>query len=94
MERELCLSFFLCVLHYCLAQDFIVKGTLNLKCLKFRVLDEADEMLNMGFVDDVELILGMFITFSVSYRFFQLSRFLMLLTFLLKFPSGTTLGGS
>uniref|UniRef100_A0A804NL24 UTP--glucose-1-phosphate uridylyltransferase n=1 Tax=Zea mays TaxID=4577 RepID=A0A804NL24_MAIZE len=38
-------------------KDFIVKGTLNLKCLKFRVLDEADEMLNMGFVDDVELIL-------------------------------------
>ncbi|KAH7446424.1 hypothetical protein KP509_01G054800 [Ceratopteris richardii] len=26
--------------------------------LRFRVLDEADEMLNMGFVDDVELILG------------------------------------
>ncbi|ONM56476.1 DEAD-box ATP-dependent RNA helicase 7 [Zea mays] len=42
-------------------KDFIVKGTLNLKCLKFRVLDEADEMLNMGFVDDVELILGMLI---------------------------------
>lgn len=42
-------------------QDFIVKGTLNLKSLKFRVLDEADEMLNMGFVDDVELILGMLI---------------------------------
>ncbi|KQJ91093.1 DEAD-box ATP-dependent RNA helicase 7 [Brachypodium distachyon] len=39
-------------------KDFIVKGTLNLKSLKFRVLDEADEMLNMGFVDDVELILG------------------------------------
>uniref|UniRef100_A0A804PUX8 RNA helicase n=1 Tax=Zea mays TaxID=4577 RepID=A0A804PUX8_MAIZE len=39
-------------------KDFIVKGTLNLKCLKFCVLDEADEMLNMGFVDDVELILG------------------------------------
>jgi len=39
-------------------KDFIVKGTLNLKNLKFRVLDEADEMLNMGFVDDVELILG------------------------------------
>jgi len=44
-----------------LVQDFIVKGTLNLKSLKFRVLDEADEMLNMGFVDDVELILGMLI---------------------------------
>ncbi|WVZ65591.1 hypothetical protein U9M48_014927 [Paspalum notatum var. saurae] len=39
-------------------KDLIVKGPLNLKCLKFRVLDEADEMLNMGFVDDVELILG------------------------------------
>ncbi|XP_062199083.1 DEAD-box ATP-dependent RNA helicase 7-like [Phragmites australis] len=39
-------------------KDFVVKGTLNLKSLKFRVLDEADEMLNMGFVDDVELILG------------------------------------
>ena len=33
-------------------------GSLNLKSLKFRVLDEADEMLNMGFVDDVETILG------------------------------------
>ncbi|KAG1354621.1 putative DEAD-box ATP-dependent RNA helicase 7 [Cocos nucifera] len=31
---------------------------LDLKSLKFRVLDEADEMLNMGFVEDVELILG------------------------------------
>ena len=25
---------------------------------RFRVLDECDEMLNMGFVDDVELILN------------------------------------
>ncbi len=40
-------------------QDFFERGTLNVKTLKFRVLDEADEMLNMGFVDDVELILGM-----------------------------------
>ncbi|KAG8050514.1 hypothetical protein GUJ93_ZPchr0009g1397 [Zizania palustris] len=39
-------------------KDFVEKGTLNFKLLKFRVLDEADEMLNMGFVDDVELILG------------------------------------
>jgi ATP-dependent RNA helicase DDX21 len=29
--------------------------------LKFRVLDEADEMLRMGFVEDVELILGMYL---------------------------------
>jgi superfamily II DNA/RNA helicase len=40
-------------------KDFFERGTLNVKTLKFRVLDEADEMLNMGFVDDVELILGM-----------------------------------
>eukprot|EP00246_Nothoceros_aenigmaticus_P017832 TRINITY_DN8982_c0_g1_i1.p1 TRINITY_DN8982_c0_g1~~TRINITY_DN8982_c0_g1_i1.p1 ORF type:complete len:700 (+),score=170.49 TRINITY_DN8982_c0_g1_i1:213-2312(+) len=39
-------------------KDLFERGTLNLKTLKFRVLDEADEMLNMGFVDDVEKILG------------------------------------
>lgn len=39
-------------------KDHLERGSLNLKTLKFRVLDEADEMLNMGFVDDVELILG------------------------------------
>lgn len=39
-------------------KDHLERGTLNLKTLKFRVLDEADEMLNMGFVDDVERILG------------------------------------
>ncbi|XP_020588988.1 DEAD-box ATP-dependent RNA helicase 7 [Phalaenopsis equestris] len=39
-------------------KDHLERGTLDLKFLKFRVLDEADEMLNMGFVDDVELILG------------------------------------
>ncbi|CAA7403647.1 unnamed protein product [Spirodela intermedia] len=39
-------------------KDHIERKTLDLKALKFRVLDEADEMLNMGFVDDVELILG------------------------------------
>ncbi|KAH9297798.1 hypothetical protein KI387_029480 [Taxus chinensis] len=39
-------------------KDHIERGTLNLKSLKFRVLDEADEMLNMGFVDAVENILG------------------------------------
>lgn len=39
-------------------KDHLEKGALDLKKLKFRVLDEADEMLNMGFVDDVETILG------------------------------------
>jgi ATP-dependent RNA helicase DDX21 len=53
------LILFSCLGYGYLSQDLIVKGTLNLKALKFRVLDEADEMLNMGFVDDVELILGM-----------------------------------
>lgn len=39
-------------------QDLLQRGSLSLKSLTFRVLDEADEMLNMGFVDDVEAILG------------------------------------
>ena len=46
----------------------IVKGTLNCKSLKFRVLDEADEMLNMGFVDDVELILGTSTSILLDFR--------------------------
>ncbi|KAL5700808.1 RNA helicase [Ranunculus cassubicifolius] len=39
-------------------KDHLEKGNLDVSALKFRVLDEADEMLRMGFVDDVELILG------------------------------------
>jgi ATP-dependent RNA helicase DeaD len=38
--------------------DHLEKGTLDLTELKFLVLDEADEMLNMGFADDVETILA------------------------------------
>jgi ATP-dependent RNA helicase DeaD len=37
--------------------DHIEKGSLDLSQLKTVVLDEADEMLRMGFIDDVELIL-------------------------------------
>jgi ATP-dependent RNA helicase DeaD len=37
--------------------DHIKRGTLNLDAVKMVVLDEADEMLNMGFIDDVEEIL-------------------------------------
>ncbi len=37
--------------------DHIRKGSLNLKGLKTLVLDEADEMLRMGFIDDVEWVL-------------------------------------
>lgn len=37
--------------------DHIRRGTLNLSALTSLVLDEADEMLRMGFIDDVETIL-------------------------------------
>ena len=38
--------------------DHLRRGTLNLKELQYLILDEADEMLNMGFIDDVEAILA------------------------------------
>ncbi|MFZ2504267.1 MAG: DEAD/DEAH box helicase [Nocardioides sp.] len=38
--------------------DHLDKGTLDLSQLRFLVLDEADEMLNMGFAEDVETILA------------------------------------
>lgn len=38
--------------------DHLEKGTLDLTALRFLVLDEADEMLKMGFAEDVETILA------------------------------------
>ena len=38
--------------------DHLEKGTLDLSQLRFLVLDEADEMLKMGFAEDVETILS------------------------------------
>ncbi len=38
--------------------DHIKRGTLKLDNLKFLVLDEADEMLRMGFIDDVEWVIS------------------------------------
>ena len=38
--------------------DHMRRGTLNLGALRHLVLDEADEMLRMGFIDDVEWILS------------------------------------
>ncbi len=38
--------------------DHLEKGTLDLTELKYLVLDEADEMLKMGFAEDVETILA------------------------------------
>jgi ATP-dependent RNA helicase DeaD len=37
--------------------DHLRRGTLDLKAIKALVLDEADEMLKMGFLEDVEWIL-------------------------------------
>lgn len=38
--------------------DHIEKGTLKLEKIRYVVIDEADEMLNMGFIEQVEAILG------------------------------------
>jgi ATP-dependent RNA helicase DeaD len=40
------------------ALDHITRGTLNLGGIDVVVLDEADEMLDMGFAEDIESILG------------------------------------
>jgi ATP-dependent RNA helicase DeaD len=37
--------------------DHMRRGTLRLNCIKMVILDEVDVMLNMGFRDDIELIL-------------------------------------
>ena len=39
--------------------DHIKRKTLKLDQLEYLVLDEADEMLNMGFIDDIELVIKM-----------------------------------
>jgi ATP-dependent RNA helicase DeaD len=40
------------------ALDHIARGTLDLSGLEIVVLDEADEMFDMGFAEDIEMILG------------------------------------
>ena len=37
--------------------DHLKRGSLDLSALRFLVLDEADEMLRMGFIDDVEAVI-------------------------------------
>ncbi|MES1918717.1 hypothetical protein MHBO_000638 [Bonamia ostreae] len=39
-------------------KDLLEKQMLRLKALQYVVLDEVDEMLNIGFADDVETILS------------------------------------
>jgi ATP-dependent RNA helicase DeaD len=38
--------------------DLIERKAINLENINYIVLDEADEMLNMGFREDIEFILG------------------------------------
>ena len=38
--------------------DHLRRGTLDLHQVRYAVLDEADEMLDMGFIDDIRFILG------------------------------------
>ncbi|MDP4177488.1 MAG: DEAD/DEAH box helicase [Bacillota bacterium] len=38
--------------------DHIERGTLETQCIKYLIIDEADEMLNMGFIEQVEAILN------------------------------------
>ena len=37
--------------------DLIKRNTVNMECVRTVILDEADEMLNMGFIDDINEIL-------------------------------------
>ena len=37
--------------------DHIEKGTLDVSKIEYLVIDEADEMLNMGFLEQVESII-------------------------------------
>jgi ATP-dependent RNA helicase DeaD len=40
-------------------KDLVQRGALNLNATRYVVLDEADEMLDLGFIEDVERILRM-----------------------------------
>ncbi|KAM1029342.1 hypothetical protein ACFX2A_042866 [Malus domestica] len=61
-------------------QDHIERSNIDSSTVKVRILDEADEMLWMGFVDDIELILVQTLLFSatlpswlkgISFRFLK-----------------------
>ncbi|MCM3597854.1 DEAD/DEAH box helicase [Metabacillus idriensis] len=49
--------------------DHIEKGTLALEKLQYLIIDEADEMLNMGFIDQVEAIIEELPTDRVTMLF-------------------------
>ncbi|MGM0875628.1 MAG: DEAD/DEAH box helicase [Bacillota bacterium] len=49
--------------------DHIEKGTFALERMKYLIIDEADEMLNMGFIDQVEAIIKELPTDRVTFVF-------------------------
>ena len=49
--------------------DHLQKGTLSAECLQYLVIDEADEMLNMGFIEQVEEIIEKLPTDRVTMLF-------------------------
>ena len=49
--------------------DHIEKGTLKLDKIRYVVIDEADEMLNMGFIEQVEAILAHMPTNRITMLF-------------------------
>ncbi|GGE62233.1 superfamily II DNA/RNA helicase [Priestia taiwanensis] len=49
--------------------DHMEKGTLPLERIEYLVIDEADEMLNMGFIDQVEAIINQLPTDRVTMLF-------------------------
>ncbi|WP_191557191.1 DEAD/DEAH box helicase [Metabacillus idriensis] len=49
--------------------DHIEKGTLALEKLQYLIIDEADEMLNMGFIDQIEAIIEELPTDRVTMLF-------------------------
>jgi ATP-dependent RNA helicase DeaD len=38
--------------------DLLEQGNMDTSCIRYLIIDEADEMLNMGFVEDIETIIG------------------------------------
>lgn len=49
--------------------DLINRKAINLKNVRYVVLDEADEMLNMGFIDDIDKILSYTLSERVIWLF-------------------------
>ena len=49
-------------------KDIIEKKRLDLSNVKHVILDEVDRMLDMGFIDDVEEILGYMFTPSIIFN--------------------------